>query len=67
VLDRIFESICRPLRVRIEQVLMTTPPLLLCFQLAQLHAFYLGLITRIIGPGAQLVQTLAACRDMSHR
>ncbi|KAJ9507813.1 hypothetical protein QJQ45_019281, partial [Haematococcus lacustris] len=67
LLDRIFESICRPLRVRIEQVLMTTPPLLLCYQLAQLHSFYLALVTPILGPGAQLVQTLAACRSMALR
>ncbi|GFH21424.1 component of oligomeric Golgi complex 6 [Haematococcus lacustris] len=67
LLDRIFESICRPLRVRIEQVLMTTPPLLLCYQLAQLHSFYLALVTPILGPGAQLVQTLAACRAMALR
>ncbi|KAF5839327.1 component of oligomeric golgi complex 6 [Dunaliella salina] len=32
LLDRIFESICRPLRVRVEQVLMTSPPLLLWVQ-----------------------------------
>uniref|UniRef100_A0A7S0RHC7 Conserved oligomeric Golgi complex subunit 6 n=1 Tax=Chlamydomonas leiostraca TaxID=1034604 RepID=A0A7S0RHC7_9CHLO len=67
LLDRIFESICRPLKVRIEQVLMTSPPVLLCFQLAQLHSFYLGLITRAIGPGAQLTQVLRACRDMAQR
>eukprot|EP00798_Chlamydomonas_sp_ICE-L_P018575 gene18575-25084_t len=67
LLDRVFESICRPLRVRIEQVLMTAPPLLLCFQLSQLHAFYYGLVTRIIGPHAQLAQVLRGCRDMANR
>lgn len=61
LLDRIFESICRPLKVRIEQVLMTSPPLLLCFQLAQLHSFYLGLIGRAVGPGAQLTQVGSRC------
>ena len=67
LLDRVFESICRPLKVRIEQVLMTSPPLLLCFQLSQLHAFYHALITRIIGTNSQLSQTLRGCRDMAHR
>ena len=38
------------------QVLMTAPPLLLCFQLSQLHAFYYGLVMRIVGSGAQLSQ-----------
>ncbi|GAX74715.1 hypothetical protein CEUSTIGMA_g2163.t1 [Chlamydomonas eustigma] len=67
LLDRIFESICRPLKVRIEQVLMTSPPLLLCFQLAQLHSFYLGLVSRAVGPGAQLAAVLRSCRDMASR
>eukprot|EP00200_Dunaliella_tertiolecta_P002280 CAMPEP_0202353132 /NCGR_PEP_ID=MMETSP1126-20121109/9026_1 /ASSEMBLY_ACC=CAM_ASM_000457 /TAXON_ID=3047 /ORGANISM="Dunaliella tertiolecta, Strain CCMP1320" /LENGTH=730 /DNA_ID=CAMNT_0048945441 /DNA_START=36 /DNA_END=2228 /DNA_ORIENTATION=- len=67
LLDRIFESICRPLRVRVEQVLMTSPPLLLCFQLTQLHSFYLDLTQKIVGPEAQLTLALRSCRDMAHR
>lgn len=67
LMDRIFESICRPLKVRIEQVLMTSPPLLLCFELTQLHSFYYGLINKIIGLSSQLSQTLRSCRDMSQR
>ncbi|GBF95228.1 hypothetical protein Rsub_07943 [Raphidocelis subcapitata] len=67
LLDRIFEGICRPLRVRVEQVLVMSPPLLLCYQLAQLGAFYHQLVSRILGPGAALSVTLAGCRDMARR
>ncbi|KAF6250612.1 component of oligomeric golgi complex 6 [Scenedesmus sp. NREL 46B-D3] len=67
LLDRIFESICRPLKVRVEQVLMMTPPLLLCYQLGQLTSFYHSLLLDILGPGAALSQTLAGCRDVANR
>lgn len=67
LLDRIFDSICRPLKVRIEQVLMSNPPLLLCFQLAQLHSFYLGLVERVIGAEAGLSAVLRGSRDMATR
>ena len=67
VLDRIFESICRPLKVRIEQVLMSNPPLLLSFQLSQLHSFYLGLVERVVGSEAGLSLVLKGSRDMASR
>ncbi|MEW5300794.1 MAG: hypothetical protein WDW36_003699 [Sanguina aurantia] len=67
LLNRVFESICRPLRVRIEQVLMTQPPLLLCFQLSQLHGFYYSLVVKILGHSATLSSTLRGCRDMAQR
>jgi hypothetical protein len=53
--------------VRIEQVLMMTPPLLLCYQLGQLASFYHGLLLGILGPGAALSQTVASCRDVANR
>jgi hypothetical protein len=53
--------------VRIEQVLMMTPPLLLCYQLGQLTSFYHGLLTDILGPNAALSQTVAGCRDVANR
>ncbi|GLC43979.1 hypothetical protein PLESTB_000216400 [Pleodorina starrii] len=67
LLDRIFDSICRPLKLRVEQVLMTSPPTLLAFSLGQLLAFYHGLVARILGPVGQLTATLGACRDMATR
>eukprot|EP00878_Enallax_costatus_P013888 GHUV01014523.1.p1 GENE.GHUV01014523.1~~GHUV01014523.1.p1 ORF type:complete len:522 (+),score=161.40 GHUV01014523.1:61-1626(+) len=67
LLDRIFESICRPLKVRIEQVLMMNPPLLLCYQLGQLTDFYCSLVVDILGPDAALSQTVGSCRDTANR
>ncbi|GIL61283.1 hypothetical protein Vafri_15679 [Volvox africanus] len=67
LLDRIFDSICRPLKLRVEQMLMTSPPTLLCFSLGQLLSFYHGLVARILGPVGQLTTTLASCRDMATR
>lgn len=67
LLDRIFESICRPLKVRVEQVLMMSPPLLLCYQLSHLLAFYHQLVAAILGAPAQLSATLRGCRDMAQR
>lgn len=42
------------LQVRIEQVLMSSPPPLLCFRLAQLLAFYLETVEPLLGAGSQL-------------
>jgi hypothetical protein len=67
LLDKIFESICRPLKVRIEQVIMSSPPLLLCYQLSQLHSFYLGLVERVVGAQAGLSLVLKSSRDMATR
>lgn len=46
---------------------MTNPPLLLCFQLSQLLAFYLSLVSRSVGQAAQLSTALRSCRDMATR
>ena len=40
VLDRVFEGVCRPFKVRVEQVLLGQPGVLLAYKLANLLAFY---------------------------
>ncbi|GAB4822825.1 hypothetical protein N2152v2_009871 [Parachlorella kessleri] len=67
LLDMVFESICRPLKVRIEQVLLSSPPPMLCFRLAQLLAFYLHTVERMLGGGSQLADALRSCRSMALR
>jgi hypothetical protein len=67
LLGRIFESVCKPLKVRVEQVLLMSPPLLLCYQLSQLVGFYHALVERVLGPEAALTLTIAGCRDMATR
>ena len=44
-----------------------SPPLLLCYQLSQLLAFYQSLVSNIIGPGAQLSLMLQGALDMARR
>ncbi|CAL8463754.1 g3288 [Coccomyxa elongata] len=67
LLDQVFESICRPLKVRIEGMLMATPPLLLCFQISQLLAFYARTVSRLIAGRSQLADALAACCKLARR
>ena len=55
------------LQVRVEQVLMATPPLLLCFSLSQLLGFYTSLVDRLLGNSASLTHTLAGCRQLASR
>ena len=43
---------------------MSTPPLLLCYQLSQLHSFYLSLVAKEVGEGAQLTVALRRCEHV---
>ncbi|KAI3423947.1 hypothetical protein D9Q98_009781 [Chlorella vulgaris] len=67
LLDQVFESVCRPLKVRIEQVLMSSPSPLLCFRLSQLLAFYLSTVEGLLGAGSQLAEALRSSRAMALR
>lgn len=67
LMDTVFEGICRPLRVRLEQVLMSSPPPLLCFRLSHLLTFYLRTVDGMLGVSSQLADALRACRSMAMR
>eukprot|EP00887_Chlorella_sp_A99_P005804 scaffold1.g5804.t1 len=67
LLDAVFESICRPLKVRIEQVLLSSPPPLLCFRLSQLLSFYLTIVEPMLGHASQLCDALRGCKAMALR
>ncbi len=67
LLSIVFEGICRPLRVRIEQVIISSPPPLLSFRLAQLVAFYLHTVDSMLGVTSPLSDTLRACHSMAMR
>ena len=56
-------------QVRIEGMLMAGPPLLLCFQIAQLLAFYARTVGRLAGAGnaSRLADTLAGCAALARR
>lgn len=40
VLDRIFEGVCRPFKVRVEQVLQSQPNLIVAYKLSNTLEFY---------------------------
>lgn len=40
VLDRIFEGVCRPFKVRVEQVLQSQPTLIISYKLSNTLEFY---------------------------
>lgn len=40
VLDRIFEGVCRPFKVRVEQVLQSQPTLIVSYKLSNTLEFY---------------------------
>lgn len=40
VLDRIFEGVCRPFKVRVEQVLQSQPSLIVSYKLTNTLEFY---------------------------
>lgn len=40
VLDRIFEGVCRPFKVRVEQVLQSQPSLIVSYKLSNTLEFY---------------------------
>jgi len=67
LLDRIFESVCRPLKARIDQVLLMSPPPPTALQIQQLLAFYHGLAARVLGSRAALSLALASLRDAARR
>lgn len=58
VLDRVFEGVCRPFKVRVEQVLQSQPGLILAYKLSHLLEFYRFTISDLLGQGAALSVTL---------
>lgn len=64
---QIMEGVCQPLRLRVEQVLLGTPPVLVNFQLYQLLAFYVVTIKHIMPAKASLLDTIEAMRDLALR
>ena len=53
-LDKSMESVCRPLQLRIDQVLASVHDPVLCMQIQHLLSFYLTTLSTILLPGANL-------------
>ncbi|KAJ7295451.1 hypothetical protein O6H91_Y187000 [Diphasiastrum complanatum] len=67
VLDRVFEGVCRPFKVRVEQVLQSQPGLQLAYKLSNLFEFYSHTICDILGENAALSVTVRDARDAALR
>nr|ATB19474.1 putative COG7 [Calocedrus decurrens] len=67
ILDRIFEGVCRPFKVRVEQVLQSQPSLLLAYKLSNILEFYTYTISDLLGEEAALSATLLYVKDAAQR
>ncbi|BBN17538.1 conserved oligomeric Golgi complex subunit 6 [Marchantia polymorpha subsp. ruderalis] len=67
VLDRVFEGVCRPFKVRVEQVLQSQPGLILAYKLTNLLEFYSHTVSDLLGENAALSVTVRDVRDAALR
>ncbi|KAK9292352.1 hypothetical protein L1049_020318 [Liquidambar formosana] len=67
VLDRIFEGVCRPFKVRVEQVLQSQPSLIISYKLSITLEFYSYTISDLLGRETALCNTLWALKDAAHK
>ncbi|XP_065623340.1 conserved oligomeric Golgi complex subunit 6 [Quercus suber] len=67
VLDRIFEGVCRPFKVRVEQVLQSQPSLIISYKLSNTLEFYSYTISDLLGRETALCNTLWALKDAAQK
>lgn len=67
LLIKVFEGICKPIKVRIEQILISPPNLEFCFDILQLLNFYYQTVTALINANLNISETLQSCYDMAKR
>ncbi|KAH7835466.1 hypothetical protein Vadar_026331 [Vaccinium darrowii] len=67
VLDRIFEGVCRPFKVRVEQVLQSQPSIMISYKLTNNLKFYSYTISDLLGRETALCNTLWALKDAAER
>ncbi|KAF8378980.1 hypothetical protein HHK36_028406 [Tetracentron sinense] len=67
VLDRIFEGVCRPFKVRVEQVLQSQPSLITSYKLNITLEFYSYTISDLLGRETALCNTLWLLKDAAQQ
>lgn len=67
VLDRIFEGVCRPFKVRVEQVLQSQPSLIVSYKLSNTLEFYCYTISDLLGEETALCKTLGVLKDAAQK
>ncbi|CAN8313866.1 unnamed protein product [Cochlearia groenlandica] len=67
VLDRIFEGVCRPFKVRVEQVLQSQPSLITSYKLTNTLEFYSYTISDLLGRDTALCNTIGMVKDAAQK
>lgn len=67
ILDNSIEGLCRPLKVRVEQVLVSQPDPSIAYKIGNLIQFYSGVIYKVLGRESQLAGVLRELRELSYR
>ncbi|GAB4851939.1 Golgi transport complex subunit 6 [Ancistrocladus abbreviatus] len=67
VLDRVFEGVCRPFKVRVEQVLQSQPSLIISYKLSNQLEFYSYTISDLLGRETALCHTLWTLKDAAQK
>ncbi|KAI3911999.1 hypothetical protein MKW98_010943 [Papaver atlanticum] len=67
VLDRIFEGVCRPFKVRVEQVLQSQPSLITAYKLSNTLEFYCYTVSELLGRETALCDTLLLLKDATQQ
>ncbi|KAJ9152382.1 hypothetical protein P3X46_025952 [Hevea brasiliensis] len=67
VLDRIFEGVCRPFKVRVEQVLQSQPSLIIAYKLINTLEFYSFTMSDLLGRDTALCSTLWMLKEAAQK
>ncbi|XP_055820896.1 conserved oligomeric Golgi complex subunit 6 [Solanum dulcamara] len=67
VLDRIFDGVCRPFKVRVEQVLHSQPNLIISYKLSNTLDFYFYTISDLLGIETSLCNTLLVLKEAAQK
>lgn len=65
VLNTVFDALCRPFRIRFEQALEQTLPVVVLYRLASLLEFYSRTMSTLLGPDAALPEMLMECNSLA--
>lgn len=65
VLNAVFDALCRPFRIRFEQALEQTLPVVVLYRLASLLEFYAATMGALLGKQAALPEMLMECNSIA--
>ncbi|XP_070537699.1 conserved oligomeric Golgi complex subunit 6-like isoform X3 [Ptychodera flava] len=67
IIGHITEGVCRPFKVRVEQVLVSEPGPVVLYKLANLLKFYHSIIGQLLNSDAVLLSTISEVHELCHR